>query len=292
MLLKTECEPTKRDMPDRQAPDHDPLNEPQQDALLRLTRLVEHLFRVPVAYMALLDGSAGVSARIGSGEHYWGNLRTFPSGATIPKPAVWPNPSGLPIGGFEPGDLKFVAAAPLQASDGLHLGVLVIADIVARPEFRARDLETLAELAEVLAGKMELRLMACIALESESACQEAENRFRNIADSAPFMIIYSDVDGGSSFVNRRYLEFTGRNMADELGDGFAETFHPEDRERVVQAYWSAFEARTPLTVRFQMRRHDGEYRCIEAQGTPRFLDNGSYAGYMGCFTEVTDGAGE
>jgi PAS domain S-box-containing protein len=263
------------------------LDEPEQDGLLRLTKLVEHLFHVPIAYMALLGPDLTVVTRIGSGRDYWNSLRTYPLADALAKPIVWPDPSGAPTVGFVCGDVKFAAAAPLRSSDGLELGLLVISDVRPRPEFSPKDHETLQELAAVLAGKMELRLMACQAREAESRLREAENRFRNIANCAPVMIIYSGVDGGSSFVNRAWLEFTGRNLAEELGDSYAETFHPDCRERVMETYWNAFRERQPLTIQFPMRRSDGEYRWMEARGVPRFLDDGTYAGYIGCFIDLT-----
>jgi PAS domain S-box-containing protein len=194
--------------------------------------------------------------------------------------------------GSDYGGIRFAAAAPLRASDGLQLGALVIADVIPRPEFQQRYLDVLAELAGVLAGKMELRLMAHMTRESESAIREAEDRFRNIADAAPVMIIYSDADGGSSFVNKTWLAFTGRSLPDELGEGFEENFHPDHRNRVMHAYWSAFRERKPLKLEFPLRRYDGEYQWVESRGTPRFLDNGNYAGYISCFTELGQQAAE
>jgi PAS domain S-box-containing protein len=255
-----------------------PSEEPEQEGLLRLTKLVERLFRVPVAYMALLNADLGVSSRIGSGSRYWEDLRTFPAEGGVPEALLW--------SGSDYGEIRFAAAAPLRASDGLQLGALIIADVVARPEFHEQDLEVLSELAGVLAGKMELRLMAHLAREWESAIREAEARFRDIADAAPVMIVYSDAYGGSSFVNKTWLEFTGRSLPDELGEGFADNFHPEHRNRVLHEYCSAFRERKPLKVEFPLRRYDGEYQWVESRGTPRFLDNGNYAGYISCFTEL------
>ena len=139
-----------------------PLDAPEREGLLRLTKLVEHIFHVPVAYMALLNADLGVSSRIGSGDQHWDNLMTFPQGACISAPVLWPGPAGAPAPGFDYGEIRFVAASPLRASDGLQLGALVIADVIPRPEFLQRDLEVLSELAGVMAGTMELRLMAHI----------------------------------------------------------------------------------------------------------------------------------
>jgi PAS domain S-box-containing protein len=262
------------------------LDEPEHANLLRMTKLVEHLFRVPIAYMALLGPDLSVINRIGSGREHWDSLKTYPLKNALAKSRIWPDPSGDAIGGFISGQVKFAAGAPLRTIDGLELGLLVIADVEPRAEFSSKDLETLEELATMLAGKMELRLMAHQTAEMASMLHEAESRFHSIANSAPVMIICAGVDGGSSFVNKIWLEFTGRSLAEELGEGFADSFHPDYRESVLAIYWNAFRDRKPLTAEFPMRRQDGEYRWVQARGLPRFLDNGSYLGYLMCFIDL------
>ncbi len=263
-----------------------PLDEPEHDILFRLSRLVSRLYHVPAAYLALLGPGLTVATRIGSGSTYWENLKTYPLAKVLANPVIWPDPSGEAAPGFVCGDIRFAAGAPLRSSDGLELGVLVIADAEPHPQFSSEDLETLAELAGVLAGKMELRMMACQARDSAVLLREAEARFRNIANYAPVMIMYSGVDGGAVFVNKAWLEFTGRSIEDELGPGYAETFHPDYRERVMETHWDAFQLRKSLTTQFPMRRRDGEYRWMEARGVPRFLDDGEYAGFVDCFIDL------
>jgi PAS domain S-box-containing protein len=266
----------------------DILDEPEQASLLRLTKLVEHVFRVPVAYMALLGSDPSVTARIGSGSAYWQYLRTYPLDAILAEPQLWRYSDEAPIAGFVHGDLRFAASVPLRSSDGLELGLLVIADVRDRPDFSQRDHEILFELAEVLSGKMELRMMASKAHESEVSMTESEYRFRNIANSAPVMIFYSAVDGGCAFVNQAWLGFTGRSLQEELGVGIEDMFHPDYREAVLRTYWDAFNERAPLMVQFPMRRQDGKYRWMELRGVPRFKANGVFTGYIGCCVDVTD----
>lgn len=264
------------------------LEEPEQSGLLRMSKLVGHIFRVPVAYLALLGADLKVVTRVGSGSEHWKYLRTYPVDLAFAKPFLWPNPSGAPPAEFISGDLRFVAGAPLRSIDGVDLGMLVIADVRERLDFSPADYENLVELAGMLAGKMELRMMASQARESELAAIEAENRFRNIADSAPVMIIHSGTDGATSFVNRTWLDFTGRTLEEELSEGPGGSFHPDYRDSALRQYWDAFRERRPITQEFPMRRHDGVYRWMRTHGAPRFRGDGAYAGYVGCFVDVTD----
>jgi PAS domain S-box-containing protein len=255
------------------------LDEPESALLLRLTNLVERVFQVRVAYIAVLGGDLRVTTRIGSGHEHWDFLASLPLARGVAQPLIWPDPVG---------DLRFLASTPLRSSESMCLGLLVIADVLPRPGFSGRELELLAEFAALLAGQMELRMMASEANETELWLREAEARFRNIANAAPVLIIYSSTDGASSFVNKTWLDFTGREFEDELGDGFEDVFHPDHRAAVMQVYWEAFAERKPLAMEFPMRRHDGIYRWMQVRGRPRFLPDGRFTGYIGCFTDITD----
>jgi PAS domain S-box-containing protein len=266
---------------------HDLLDEPEHAGLLRFTRLVERLFHVPAAYIALLGPDLQVVSHIGAENRYWTALQTFPLQPAVGRPQSWNQGSESPEG-FVRGDLKFVASAPLRSIDGLELGILMIGDTRRRPDLSNDDRETLADLATILAGKMERRTLACQARETELSLLEAERRFRNIANSTPVLIIYSGTDGSCSFVNKTWLEFTGRTIEEEIGDGFEEAFHPDYRRTALETYWNAFQQRQPLTTEFPMRRHDGEYRWMLVRGIPRLQEDGAFAGYIGCFTDVTE----
>jgi PAS domain S-box-containing protein len=106
--------------------------------------------------------------------------------------------------------------------------------------------------------------------------------------SLPAMVWTLTADGSCDHVNARWLEFTGRQAAAELGDGWADRLHPEDRLAALSQIRTAIAQQTPFQTEFRMRRHDGLYRWLLDMGAPRFGRDGAFAGVVGVATDVTD----
>lgn len=120
------------------------------------------------------------------------------------------------------------------------------------------------------------------------ALRESEERFRIMADTAPVMIWRAGTDALCDFFNKPWLEFTGRPMEQELGNGWADGVYPDDLERCLQTYGEAFDARKAFRMEYRLRRFDGEYRWMLDSGVPRFGSDGSFAGFIGSCVDITD----
>lgn len=125
-------------------------------------------------------------------------------------------------------------------------------------------------------------------VEAQNALRESENRFRTLADSVPVMIWIAGADKGCTYFNQVWLAFTGRKLAQELGDGWMESVHEEDRQRCLDTYAAAFEARQAFTMEYRLRRHDGEYRWIIDHGVPNHDAAGGFIGYIGSCLDISD----
>ena len=122
----------------------------------------------------------------------------------------------------------------------------------------------------------------------ELLLRESEERFRLAADTAPVIIWRARTDMLCDFVNQPWLTFTGRALEEELGNGWAQGIFPEDRDRCLRTYASAFDAREPFEMEYRHRRADGAYRWILAKGVPRFGSDGTFAGFIGSCVDLTD----
>jgi PAS domain S-box-containing protein len=123
---------------------------------------------------------------------------------------------------------------------------------------------------------------------AEQALRESEERFRNMADTAPVMIWISGRDRLCTFFNKGWLDFTGRTLERELGNGWATGVHPDDLDRCFATYSSSFDACRTFQMEYRLRRADGEYRWVLCRGVPRFEPSGVFAGYIGSDTDITE----
>ena len=123
---------------------------------------------------------------------------------------------------------------------------------------------------------------------AQQALQESEVRFRNMADTAPVMIWVSGADKACTYVNQRWLDFTGHSMEQELGSGWAEGVHPDDRARSLETYVRAFDRREQFSMEYQLRRADRCFRWVIDSATPRFSQAGEFLGYIGSCMDITD----
>jgi PAS domain S-box-containing protein len=126
---------------------------------------------------------------------------------------------------------------------------------------------------------------------AERALQASERRFRSMADNSPVLIWMSDTEKLGTFFNQGWLKFTGRTAGQELGNGWIDGVHPDDRQHCLDVCHTTFDTRQPFEVEYRLRRHDGEYRWVLDKGMPRFDDNGAFLGYIGSVLDITDRKG-
>jgi len=123
---------------------------------------------------------------------------------------------------------------------------------------------------------------------AEGSLVESEARFQTMADAAPCLIWMSGPDKLCTFFNRAWLEFTGRTMEQERGNGWSQGVHHDDFDKCLQTYVDACDARQPFVMQYRLRRRDGEYRWLTDKGAPRFGKHGKFRGYIGACVDITD----
>ena len=112
--------------------------------------------------------------------------------------------------------------------------------------------------------------------------------FKLIADSLPLLVWITGPDRRCTYVNKPWLDFTGRTLEDEIGDGWATGVHAADLQRHMETFVGAFGRREPFMLEYRLRRHDGEYRWVLDNAVPMSDAGGSFAGYIGTCFDVTE----
>src|SRR6202007_1636242 len=126
------------------------------------------------------------------------------------------------------------------------------------------------------------------AKRAETHLRESEERFRLVANTAPVMIWTAGTDRKASYVNKAWVDSTGRPLEWELGGGWVEGVHPDDSSRCLQTYTEAYNRRVSFELQYRLRRKDREYRWVLDDGVPRFDPDGTFAGYIGSCIDITE----
>ena len=219
--------------------------------------------------------------------------------------AIESNPALQRMLGYSSEELRSKAFHELTHDDDVDRSVTLFGEMLAgRHELYEIENRYLRKNGEVIWGRLGVSLLrekedgpafGVVILEditerklAEQSQHESDLRFQLLADSAPVLIWMSGTDKRCTYFNRRWLEFTGRNLEQELGDGWADGVHPEDRQRCVDTYVRAFDARETFSMEYRLRHHDGEYRWVLDVGVPQFVPDRRFVGYIGSCIDITD----
>jgi PAS domain S-box-containing protein len=144
------------------------------------------------------------------------------------------------------------------------------------------------ELAATLAMALHRHELDRELRQSQQALAESELQYRTLADSGQVLIWTSGPDKLCNYFNQPWLRFTGRTLEQELGLGWTQSIHPEDFDRCVDTYVTAFDRRELFSMSYRLRNAAGEYRWLQDDGTPRFDSAGQFLGYIGHCLDISE----
>jgi PAS domain S-box-containing protein len=176
--------------------------------------------------------------------------------------------------------LKSHVMIPLQVT-GSVVGAIGFASFRGRHDWPDDLIQRLRLVGEIFTNALARK-------RADIAIGESEGRFRLMAESAPVMVWMSGTDKLCTYFNKHWLEFTGRPLEHEIGDGWSAGVHPDDKQRCLRTYCDAFDARQAFRMEYRLKRFDGKYRWILDTGVPRFGDDGTFVGYIGSGIDIND----
>ncbi len=298
---------------------YDVLDTPPESAFDDLTLLAAQICQVPIALVTLIDESRQwFKSKIGLSATETSRDFSFCAHAILYTDEVFevrdaqldPRFADNPLVTADP-YIRFYAGALLVAPDGLALGTLCVIDRVPRV-LSAEQQTAMRALSRTVIAQLELRRTLVAHRRAEEQLQslnasleqkvdartaelrremevrrESEQQYRTLADSGQALIWAADTDKLCNYFNKAWLDFTGRVLEQELGNGWAEGIHPDDSQRCLDVYMSSFDRREKFSMDYRLRRYDGEYRWIQDDGCPRYNSEGEFIGYIGYCLDIT-----
>ena len=122
----------------------------------------------------------------------------------------------------------------------------------------------------------------------EEIIRDSEERFKNMANTAPVMIWIADVEGLFSFVNKVWLDYSGGELGNQLGINWLNNVHPDDLEKLVNNYQKALKTKKPFSVEFRLMDKKSKYEWMLIKGTPRYTNENVYMGFIGSCISIHD----
>lgn len=124
--------------------------------------------------------------------------------------------------------------------------------------------------------------------ESERQSKEDRIRFNQLAEGLPQLTWTCLPDGYCDFVNRRWCEYTGAALETQLGFGWLNNVHLDDRDYLMKSWIGAVESGKEMFVIFRIRRRDGAYRWFDTRAIPQRNEQGKIVRWLGSNTDITD----
>jgi PAS domain S-box-containing protein len=175
-------------------------------------------------------------------------------------------------------NIRFYAGVPLKLSAGQQVGTLCVIDRTPK-RLSHKQKEVLSRLAIAAVKALESRRTAQLFAQSEA-------RFRALVDSSPLGVFATDAVGACTYTNARWQEIFGLAAQEGLGDGWARSVHPDDRERVHTEWRDSAARGDECSMAFRVVRPDGQIRFVSARSRPATSPEGVVE-HVGSIEDVT-----
>jgi len=123
---------------------------------------------------------------------------------------------------------------------------------------------------------------------AEAVIRAQEAELREVVDTIPAIVWSTLPDGSNTYVNKRFVEYSGSSAEQTAGSGWQALIHPDDLERHAGKWTEAIATGKPLENEVRSRRSDGQYRWQLDRGVPLRDEGGNIVKWYGVTTDIED----
>src|SRR5258706_3923568 len=124
--------------------------------------------------------------------------------------------------------------------------------------------------------------------ERTAELRRSERELRDVVDTIPAIVWSTLPDGSNTYVNKRFVEYSGSSAEQMAGSGGQALIHPDDLERHAGKWMEAVATGKPHEIEVRSRRSDGQYRWQLDPGVPLRDEDGNIVKWYGVTTDIED----
>ncbi|MEJ1974504.1 MAG: PAS domain-containing protein [Lacunisphaera sp.] len=123
---------------------------------------------------------------------------------------------------------------------------------------------------------------------SEARLRDSETRWRQLAEAMPHLVWTCTPDGQCDYLSPQWITYTGLPELDQLGLGWLERVHPDDKAGLMVKWTDATASGHVFDTEFRIRRADGKFRLFKARAVPVRDTQGRIVKWYGSNTDVEE----
>ncbi|MFL6439195.1 MAG: PAS domain S-box protein [Terriglobales bacterium] len=122
---------------------------------------------------------------------------------------------------------------------------------------------------------------------AEEKLRASERTLRELTETIPQMLWSADVDGAVEYCNQRVLDYTGLSAEQVRGAGWRKSVHPDDIEKMVEAWMAAVSTGEPFQYEFRsLHAADSAYRWCISSAVPLRDQEGRVLKWFGTVVDL------
>lgn len=120
----------------------------------------------------------------------------------------------------------------------------------------------------------------------EQIIREDSERLEQLSQGLPHLIWSCDAQGNCEFLNKKWLDYTGKPVTSHLGQGWIETIHTEDQPLFLSKWIECLKSKIPFYAKSRLQKSTGQYEWFDVRSNPHIDKNQSVIRWLCSATNI------